>query len=138
MNEILLILHFLGFGAGMAASVGNFTIMQLVRNSPGDAPVLTKVPPLLARVGQVGLGVLWITGIVMVWAVWGGPENLGWAFWVKFVCVVLLTAVAIYLDLTVKKVRAGNTAAAAQLPLFGRIAAGLLLLIVIFAVIAFH
>ena len=138
MNEILLILHFLGFGAGMASSVGNFTIMQLIQSSPGDAPVLTKVPPLLARIGQVGLGVLWITGIIMVWSVWGGPENLDWAFWVKFACVVLLTGVAVYLDLTVKKVRAGNVAAAAQLPLFGRIAAGLLLLIVIFAVIAFH
>jgi uncharacterized membrane protein len=138
MNEILLILHFLGFGAGMATSVGNFTIMQLIQSSPGDAPVLTKVPPLLARIGQVGLGVLWITGIIMVWSVWGGPESLPWAFWVKFACVVLLTAVAIYLDLTVKKVRAGNVAAAAQLPLFGRVAAGVLLLIVIFAVIAFH
>ena len=138
MNEILLILHFLGFGAGMAASVGNFTIMQLIQVSPGDAPVLTRVPPMLARVSQVGLGVLWITGIIMVWSVWGGPENLDWAFWVKVACVVLLTAVAVYLDLTAKKVRAGNVAAAAQLPLFGRIAAGLLLLIVIFAVIAFH
>ena len=137
MNEILLILHLLGFGAGMATSVGNFTIMMLIQKSPGDAPVLSKVPPVLARVGQVALAVLWITGIIMVWTVWQGPENLNWAFWVKFACVVLLTAVAIYLDLTVKRVRAGDTAAAAQLPLFGRIAAGLLLLIVIFAVIAF-
>jgi uncharacterized membrane protein len=138
MNEILLILHFLGFGAGMAASVGNFTIMMLIQASPGDAPVLSKVPPRLARVGQVGLGVLWITGVIMVWSIWGGPGNLDWAFWVKFVCVVLLTGVAIYLDLTIRKVRAGDTAAAAQLPLFGRVAAGLLLLIVVFAVIAFH
>lgn len=138
MNEILLILHFLGFGAGMATSVGNFTIMQLIQASPGDAPVLSKVPPVLARVGQVGLAVLWLTGVIMVWTISGGPGNLNWAFWVKLAGVVLLTAVAIYLDLTIRKVRAGDTAAAAQLPLFGRIAAGLLLLIVIFAVIAFH
>jgi hypothetical protein len=138
MNEILLILHFFGFGAGMAASVGNFTVMQLIQASPGDAPALSKVPPVLARVGQVGLGLLWLTGLVMVWSIWGGPGNLDWAFWVKIVCVILLTAAVVYIDLTVKKVRAGDTAAAATLPLFGRAAAGLLALIVIFAVIAFN
>jgi hypothetical protein len=78
-----------------------------------------------------------MTGVIMVWSVWGWPGNLDWAFWVKFICVVLLTAVAIYLDLMVKRVRGGDTAAAAQLPVFGRVAGGLLLLIVIFAVIAF-
>ena len=43
-----------------------------------------------------------------------------------------------YLAMVVKRVQAGDRAAAAQLPLFGRIAAGLLVLIVIFAVLAFH
>lgn len=138
MNEVLLILHFLGFGAGMAASVGNFTVMQLIQKAPGDAPVLAKVPPVLARVGQVGLAVLWVTGIILIWSIWGGPAFLHWAFWVKLACVVLLTAVIVFLDLTIKKVRSGDTAAAAQLPVFGRIAGGLLLLVVVFAVIAFH
>lgn len=138
MNEILLILHFFGLGAGFASSIGNFTVMQLIQASPGDAPVLGKVPPVLARVGQVGLGLLWVTGLIMVWSRYGGPGNLDWAFWLKIVCVILLTGLAIFLDLTVRRVRAGDMAAAAQLPLFGRIGAGLLVLIVIFAVIAFH
>ena len=138
MNEILLILHFFGLGAGFAASIGNFTVMQLIQASPGDAPVLSKVPPVLARAGQVGLGLLWLTGLILVWTKYGGPGNLDWAFWIKIACVVALTAIAVYLDLTIKKVRAGDTAAAAQLPIFGRVAAGLLALIVIFAVLAFH
>ena len=138
MNEVLLILHFFGLGAGFAASIGNFTVMQLIQAAPGDAPVLGKVPPVLARVGQVGLGLLWITGVIMIWSIWGGPGNLEWAFWVKLLGVVLLTGIAIYLDMTIRRVRAGDMAAAAQLPLFGRIAGGLLALIVIFAVIAFH
>ena len=138
MNYILLILHFFGLGAGFAASIGNFTVMQLIQAAPGDAPVLGKVPPVLARVGQVGLGVLWITGIIMVWSIWGGPGNLSWAFWVKLLCVILLTGIAIFLDITIKRVRAGDTSIAARLPLFGRIAGGLLVLVVVFAVIAFH
>ena len=138
VNDILLILHLLGFGAGFAASVGNFTIMQLIQASPGDAPILTKVPPRLARVGQVGLAVLWVTGLIMVWSIYGGPQLLNWAFWVKIACVVALTGVAIFLDLTLRRVRAGDTAAAVNLPVFGRIAGILLLLVVIFAVLAFH
>jgi hypothetical protein len=137
MNEILLILHFFGLGAGFASSIGNFTVVQLIQAAPGDAPVLGKVQPVLARVGQVGLGTLWVTGLILVWSKYGGPQNLDWAFWLKIVCVVLLTALAVYLNMTVQKVRAGDRAAAAMLPLFGRIAGGLLVLIVIFAVIAF-
>ncbi len=66
MNEILLILHLFGFGAGMASSVGNFTIMQMIRAAPGDGMVLAKLSPVLGRVGQVGLGLLWLTGIILV------------------------------------------------------------------------
>lgn len=138
VNDILLILHFFAFGAGMAAAVGNFTILQLIQAAPGDAPVLGRVPPVLARVGQVGLAVLWITGLIMVWSIYGGPQLLSWAFWAKIACVVGLTAVAAYVDLTAKKVRAGDRNAAAMLPLFGRISAGLLFLVVVFAVLAFH
>jgi hypothetical protein len=138
MNEILLILHFFGLGAGFASSIGNFTVMQLIQASPGDRPVLSKVPPVLARVGQVGLGLLWLTGLVLIWTKYGGPGNLDWAFWIKIACVVALTAIVVYLDLTIKKVQAGDVAAAAQLPLFGRAAAGLLVLVVVFAVIAFN
>jgi hypothetical protein len=138
MNYILLILHFLGFGAGMAASVGNFSIQQLMAASPGDRPALAKVPPVLARVGQVGLALLWVTGLIMVWSIWGGPGALGWAFWLKIACVVLLTAVVVYLDLQIRKVKQGDTSAAVVLPLFGRIAAALLFLVVVFAVVAFH
>jgi uncharacterized membrane protein len=128
----------LAFGAGMASSVGNFTIMQIAQASPGDAPALRKVPPVLARVGQTGLIVLWITGLILVWSKFGGVEGLDWAFWAKLACVMALTALVAFMEMTMKKVRAGDSAAAAQLPLFGRIAAGLLLLIVIFAVVAFH
>ncbi len=138
MNYILIILHLFGFGAGVAASIGNFTIMYLVQSSPGDALVLTKVPPVLARVGQVGLALLWVTGLIMVWSIWNGPENLPQSFWYKIACVVLLTVVVVFLDLTIKRVRQGDRSVAARLPLLGRIAAALMVLVVVFAVVAFN
>lgn len=138
MNDILFILHLLGFGAGMASSVGNFTIMQIAQRSPGDAPALRKVPPVLARVGQTGLIVLWITGPILLWTKFGGVEGMDWAFWAKIACVVALTVLVGYMEMTLKRVRQGDTAAAAKLPVYGRVAGGLLLLVVIFAVLAFH
>jgi uncharacterized membrane protein len=127
MNQILLILHLFGFGAGMASSVGNFAIMRM----------MSKLSPVLGRVGQVGLGLLWITGVIMVWSKWGGPQNLNTAFWIKFVCVVLITGVSVTLGLTVKQIQAGNRALVARMPILGATAAALLVLIVIFAVYAF-
>jgi hypothetical protein len=138
MNDILFMLHLFGFGAAFAAAVGNFTILQLTMASPADAPVLGKVPPRLARAGQIGLGVLWVTGPIMIWTKFGGPGNLNWAFWVKFLLVIGITVVAIILGMMVRRIQAGDTAARAQLPLYGRISGALLGLIVIFAVLAFH
>jgi uncharacterized membrane protein len=122
----------------MAAAVGNFTILQLVSASPADAPVLGKVPPRLARAGQVGLAVLWITGPIMLWLLPGGPAAWPWAFWVKLLCVILLTADVIMLDLLLRRIQAGDEAARARLPVYGRISGALLALVVIFAVIAFR
>lgn len=137
MNEILLILHLFGFAAAVGASIGNFTIMRLVGAAPGDAPVLGKVPPILSRVGQVGLGLLWLTGLIMVWSVFGGPQNLPATFWWKFACVLAVTAGVVLLGLTLKQVQSGNRAAAARLPILGMATTGFLVLVVIFAVFAF-
>jgi len=137
MNEILLMLHFFGLAAGFSAAIGNTVIMRLVAASPADAPVLGKVPPILARVGQVGLAVLWITGLILVWSKYGGPANLDWRFWVKFILVIGVTAGVVMFDLTLKKVRSGDQAAAARLPMYGGITGAMLVLVVIFAVLAF-
>jgi hypothetical protein len=137
MNEILIILHLFGFGIGMAASVGNIAIMQTVRGAPADAPVLMKLSPVLGRAGQIGLGLLWVTGVILVWSKWGGPQNLPATFWWKFVCVLLITGVSVMLGITARQIQAGNRALAARMPIYGATAAVLLVLIVIFAVYAF-
>jgi hypothetical protein len=138
MNAILFMLHLFGLAGAFAASIGNMTVLQLVRALPGDAPTLGKVTARLARVGQTGLALLWLTGIIMVWTVYGGPENLPWMFWVKFLCVVVVTAAAVLIDLTLRRLRAGDTSAAARLPMIGMTASGFLVLVVIFAVLAFY
>ncbi len=138
MNDILFMLHLFGFGAAFASAAGNAVILQLLTAAPADAPVLGKVPPRLARIGQIGLGFLWVTGLIMVWTKEGGPANLTWPFWVKFICVIAITFVVVMLSLLLRRMQAGDAAARAQIPIYGRISGALLGLIVIFAVLAFH
>jgi hypothetical protein len=137
-NELLLILHFIGLGAGVASSVGNFSLMMTVAKSPPqDAPILMRVQPLLSRAGDIALALLWITGLIMVFTRWGGFGNLPMAFWWKFLFVILLTATTGLIHMTLARVRRGDTAARARLPIFGGVGAGFLLLIIVFAVVAF-
>jgi putative membrane protein len=137
MNQILLILHLFGFGAAVAVSIGNVTVMRLIGAAPADAPILSKVSAVLGRVGQGAIGLLWLTGLIMVWSKWSGPQNLPILFWWKFACVVAITGIVVLIDLTVKQIQAGNRALAARMPIFGAASATLLVLIVIFAVFAF-
>jgi len=140
MNDTLFILHLLGFGAAVASSIGNFVILRLVAEAPGDRPVLAKVPPRLARIGQAGLGLLWLTGLIMLWTIFGGPQNVPSTFWFssKILFVILITIAVAMASVTLKRVQAGDFEAAKRLPFYGITMAVLLLLIVICAVLAFN
>ena len=137
MNQVLLILHLLGFGAGAGGSLGNFLITGLIGANPGDAPALNRMRLLLARTGQTALALLWLTGIILIWSKWGGPAYVPQLFWFKLLLVVVMTALVVVMDLTFKAVRGGNMALAPRLPILGMAAAALLILIVVIAVFAF-
>jgi hypothetical protein len=130
-------MHLFGFGGGVGASLGNFIIGSLLAANPGDAPAFNRMRLVLARVGQVAIAILWLTGIILIWSKWGGPANVPQLFWFKFILVIALTALVVFMDLTFKAVRSGNTALASRLPVLGMIGAALLILIVVIAVFAF-
>jgi uncharacterized membrane protein len=138
VNQILLILHLFGFGAGVAASIGNIVVTRLVAVSAGDAPVLNRIRPVMARVGHVGLALLWLTGAALIWSKWGGPSAVPALFWWKLALVVVLTGLIGYIDLTMRAVRQGNLTAAVRLPMLGMAGTVLLVLIVTIAVFAFN
>ena len=142
MNTILLILHFLGFGAGFAVSVGNNVAMMLAAKAPPqEAAGLRRFPPFMTRVGDIGLALLWITGIALLWTKYGGADGIAalpWAFWAKIICVVILTALVGLIHATVAKMNRGDMSVAGRMPVIGKIGAILLLLILVFAVMAFE
>lgn len=138
MNDILLVVHLFSFGAAVASLLGYFSVLRLMQRAPGDRGALARILPLSARTGQVGLGVLWLSGLAMVWAIYGGPHGMPPSFWWKMLCVVILTAVVAYRDVIARRAMPDDKNAAALLPLLGKVCAALLLLVVVFAVVAFN
>jgi hypothetical protein len=138
MNEALVMLHFVGFGMGVAAAAGNGVVGGQIAQAPGNAPVLSRLQPIFGRMGQVGLGLLWLTGLALVWTKWGGPQNLPYTFWIKIGAVVALTGLVAYLTILGNRARAGDQAARQQAAMVGPLGGIFLGLIVIFAVLAFN
>ena len=93
LNQLLLILHFLGLAFGLSAGVVNLALRGLVAGAdPAEVRGLARVPPVMAQVGGSGLLLLWATGFMLTFTKWGGFGALPWQFHVKLTVVVALTA----------------------------------------------
>ena len=138
MNQFLLFLHFVGLMLGATGGFGSALVMRRALVVPAEAAgTLRGLGPMLANVSAVGLGLMWLSGLVMVWSRWGGPGNLPGLFWGKLVFVLSLTAAAVAIQLTYRAVRGGDVAAAARLPKLGPVSGVSALLAVLLAVYAF-
>jgi uncharacterized membrane protein len=123
--KFLYLLHFTGFILGFAASIANARMGGLVAASaPADQAVLKRFLPRMAPLGQVGVALLWISGLGLLHLKWGSNAGaLPWLFHVKMLAVVGLTGAVIRLYMLGRKVAAGDTAAEAQMPTVGKIGA---------------
>ena len=73
LNAFLLILHLFGLGAGFVSGFGTFLVQTVINKSPiADAVILTRVQRPLSFFGDAGLGILWVTGLIMVYSRWSG------------------------------------------------------------------
>lgn len=138
LNQFLLFLHLVGLTLGMASGWGNLTMGKLIEEAPpAERPILGRFPPAIAKVGGVGLLLLWVTGFLLVYLKWNGFGGLPWQFHAKLTGVVLLTANIGIIHATMAKARRGDMAAAKRLPTLGMIATTTSLLVVLLAVLAF-
>ena len=138
MSQFLLFLHFVGLMLGATGGFGSALIMRRAQSlSPEAAGPLRGLGPMLANVSATGLGLMWLSGLVMVWSRWSGPGSLPGLFWFKFLFVLLLTATAVMIHMTYRAIRGGDGAAATRLPKLGPVAGISSLLAVLLAVYAF-
>ena len=138
LTNILFWIHLSALSLGGAATFGIPVVGRLMPTATNDTrPLLFKVAKGLSTVSRAGLGLLIITGPLMVWLKFGGTGFNAW-FWAKMVLVLLLLITVIYAGINGKAAEGGDMAAAKRSPLIGMVAMLLLLGVVFCAVFAFN
>lgn len=137
--KVLFWIHLMGLALGGAAAFGIPVIGRRMPTVPPETrPLLMQISKGLSRVGQAGLGLLIVTGPLIVWLKYGGFGGFNTSFWVKMTLVVLLLVGVSYSGILLRRVMSGDVAAAPMLPRMGIVNTLLLLGIVLSAVFAFE
>lgn len=137
--NILLALHLVGLMMGAGGGFGSMiTMREASARPPEQAAVLKTLGPAMAQFSAIGLGLMLASGIVLVFAKYGGVAALPALFWAKMIFVAALTLASIFVHITYGQIRVGNFAAAARLQALGPLAGASSVISVIVAVFAFH
>lgn len=141
VNDILLILHFIGFVLGFAGGIGSGVTMRFAGTASAEgAAALRRLPPVFANVSFAGLVLLWLTGLILIWSAFGGPQNLPGLFWLKILFVLILTGLAIAQHMIYARLKSGRAGPelAARLKMLGPASGLSALVALIIAVLVFH
>jgi hypothetical protein len=139
MNKLLLILHLLGLTLGLAVPFANIIIAKLMTAAePSERPVLGRAAFAMGRLGDIGLPLLWITGLTLVFTKHGGFSALPGTFHAKLTAVVLLTLSVGVIHMNKRKAMQGNTAALGLIQKLGKFNLLCALTAVALAVITFE
>jgi hypothetical protein len=137
--RVLLALHFLGLAMGFSAGFGSMVMAGLMAKCPdSDRRVLATFPPAIAKIGDLGLVLLWLSGLTLVFVKWQGFGNIPPLFHAKLTAVVVMTLVIGYGHSLRRKVAAGDPAATARMQMLGKVIFSLAILIVLLAVWTFN
>jgi hypothetical protein len=136
LYKLLLWLHLTGLAMGGAAAFGHPVLGAIGARSPEARPHMMRASKALSGVGRAAIGILIVTGVIMV-AQSYDLAALPITFWIKMVLVVALVANVITAGLAAKAMAAGNAALGSRLALQAKIGVALILLITLFAVLAF-
>jgi hypothetical protein len=137
--RVLVFLHFMGLAMGFSSGFGNMVMAGLIaKASPDERRVLSRFPPAIARVGDVGLVLLWLTGLVLVFMKWGGFGAMPGLFHAKLTAVVIMTLLIGFIHSQAKGVAAGDAGAMARTQTAGKAVFAIAVLVVILAVWTFN
>lgn len=136
--NLLVWLHFAGLVIGMGAGFSSGQVAMRIGGAPVEArPVLADTYKALARLGHTGLGILIVTGLMILFMKYGTPMGMGVWFWIKMALVVVLIVVIGFGTRNAKKAQTGDAAAIALAPKLGAASGITGFLIILSAVFAF-
>jgi len=128
---------------GLSVGLSSIVMAALIdKSAPAEKAVLGRFPPMMSRVGSMGLALLWITGLSLFFSKWGGFANMAnmpWQFHLKLTLVVVLAGLVGYSQVLIKRIREKqDPAASATLAKLGPAMLLTGVAIVVCAVLAFH
>lgn len=139
VTNLLFWLHFIGLAMGLGGGIAlGFVGPKLIVAEGRMLEEMWRFERFFGRVGSAGLAVLVITGPLMLWLKFGGPDGLTWWFWAKMVFVLIaLTGVAAH-QWAGSRFHRGDRSAIPLMFASGRIAGASMALAILCAVFTFN
>ena len=138
VNSVLFWIHLVALALGGVAAFGIPVVGSKMPTATAETrPVLFAIVEGLSRIGRIGLGLLILTGPLLVWLKYGGTSGFNVWFWVKMVLVVILLGIVIFAGINGKRAQGGDMEAAKRSPQIGMASIVTFLLVVAAAVLAF-
>ena len=110
--NLLIWVHIMAFVAGGANSVVGPVIAARLPGATADArDGYYAVMNRLTQVGKGAMGVLLVSGPLILWLKYGGVGGASIWFWIKMALIVVMLAAIIYGGIQFKKAQAGDSAA---------------------------
>jgi len=139
MHDLFLFFHFIGLAMAVGTGFANLFLASVAAKlDPVERGKFMSRTFVLARMGQIGLGILILSGLYLItpyWAVLGSMPTLI----AKLTCVVLLIVMVSVISMIIRKgQRENNPALFAKLKPLGLINFVIGLTIVILAVLTLH
>ncbi len=139
VTDILLWLHLLGLAMGLGGGIAMSRVgPKLIAGSAPEREQFWPLEKFLMRVMMTGIGILLVTGPLMLWLKFGDPAALGWPFVLKMLFVastVVFTALSRWGGVRLEKGRAN---AGKLMSISGPLTGVSALLAMLFAVITFN
>ena len=139
LKDIMLMTHFIGLAMGLGAGIAMMFLAKVASKMDGEDGVKFMFNSLaLFMMAKIGLTLLILSGIVLMMPYLSHMSTLP-MFHVKLTLVAIFIGLVVVQSLNVKKAKqAGGGPVMMKIAKLGKMMLALVIMIVIFAVLAFH
>jgi uncharacterized membrane protein len=139
MRELMLIIHFIGLTMALGAGFANLFLGTVASKlAPAERGSFMSKTMILGRMGQIGLGLLLLSGLYMITPYWKVLDQMPFLI-AKLSLVLLLLILVTAIVLMVRKAKKeNNPAILAKIRPLGILNFFIGIMIVVLAVLTFH
>jgi uncharacterized membrane protein len=139
MRELMLVIHFIGLAMALGAGFSNLFLGTVASKlEPAERGSFMSKIMILGRMGQIGLGLLLLSGFYLATPYWKVLGDMPWLIAKLCVVALLLISVSTVIIMMNKAKKQGNPAMLAKIRPLALLNFFIGITIVILAVLTFH